>query len=77
MSLYMLKKGGINNSFNHKTLPFKVKLIGGRDWAFFKKWYVKYSIISFLKKAKSQSSYPQIGSYRKALFFIRKSIILH
>ncbi len=52
ITVYLKKRGGINKSFNIKNLPYKIILINGRDWAYFKKWYVKRAIFGYLRKHK-------------------------
>ena len=49
VTVYLKKHGGIKKSFNVKNLPYKIYLIAGRDWAFFKKWYIFFSIFKYLK----------------------------
>ena len=49
VTVYLKKHGGIKKSFNVNNLPYKIHLISGRDWAFFKKWYVFFSIFKYLK----------------------------
>ena len=52
ITVLLKKRGGINKSFNINKLPYKVILINGRDWAYFKKWYVKRAIFSYLRNHK-------------------------
>ena len=49
VTVYLKKHGGIKKSFDIKNLPYKIHLIAGRDWAFFKKWYIFFSIFKYLK----------------------------
>ena len=49
VTVYLKKQGGIKKSFDVKNLPYKIHLIAGRDWAFFKKWYIFFSIFKYLK----------------------------
>lgn len=52
VTVYLKKQGGIKKSFDVKNLPYKIHLISGRDWAFFKKWYIFFSIFKYLKNKK-------------------------
>ena len=52
ITVLLKKRGGINKSFNINKLPYKIILIKGRDWAYFKKWYVKRAIFSYLRSHK-------------------------
>lgn len=52
LTVFLKKRGGINKSFNINNLPYKINLINGRDWAYFKKWYVKRAIYSYLRSHK-------------------------
>ena len=50
LNVYLKKRGGINKSFNIENLPYKLNLISGRDWAYFKKWYIALSLFNYLRK---------------------------
>ena len=49
VTVYLKKQGGMKKSFDVQNLPYKIHLIAGRDWAFFKKWYIFFSIFKYLK----------------------------
>ena len=50
LNVYLKKRGGISKSFNIENLPYKLNLISGRDWAYFKKWYIALSLFNYLRK---------------------------
>ena len=47
--VFLKKRGGIKKSFEIKNFPYKIDLMRGRDWAYFKKWYVFLSIYKYLR----------------------------
>lgn len=52
ITVFLKKRGGIKKSFKINNLPYKIILIKGRDWAYFKKWYVMRAIFNYLKSHK-------------------------
>ena len=50
LNVYLKKRGGISKSFNIENLPYELNLISGRDWAYFKKWYIALSLFNYLRK---------------------------
>lgn len=52
VTVFLKKRGGIDDSFNIKNSPYKINLVRGRDWAFFKKWYVSFSLFNYLRNYK-------------------------
>ena len=48
--VFLKKRGGIKKSFEIKNFPYKIDLMRGRDWAYFKKWYVFLSIYKYLRR---------------------------
>ena len=50
VTVFLKKRGGLKKSFKINKLPFKINLVRGRDWAFFKKWYIKFYLRGYLKK---------------------------
>tara|TARA_Y100001935_G_scaffold232182_1_gene213739 strand:- start:1495 stop:2694 length:1200 start_codon:yes stop_codon:yes gene_type:complete len=50
VTVFIKKHKGIKKSFDINKFPFKVYLMRGRDWAFFKKWYISFYIFKFLKR---------------------------
>ena len=51
VTVFLKKRHGINKSkIKKKNLPYKIILMKGRDWAYFKKWYVKRAIFLFKKE---------------------------
>ena len=49
VSVFVKKRGGIIQPIIEEKLPYKIHLIGGRDWSKFKKWYVRLSLKKFIK----------------------------
>ena len=52
VTVFVKKHGGIDKLYDTKRIPYKIKLIPGRDWAFFKKWYIMFSLFGYLKNNK-------------------------
>ena len=52
VTVFVKKHGGIDKLYDIKRIPYKIKLIPGRDWAFFKKWYIMFSLFGYLKNNK-------------------------
>tara|TARA_Y100000816_G_scaffold287609_1_gene270658 strand:- start:432 stop:1598 length:1167 start_codon:yes stop_codon:yes gene_type:complete len=51
VTVFVKKRHGIDISKIKKNIPYKICLMRGRDWAYFKKWYVRFAIKKFIKKA--------------------------
>jgi len=49
VSVFVKKRGGIIQERFIKNLPYKINLIGGRDWSKFKKWYIRLYLRKYLK----------------------------
>ena len=49
ITILLKKHGGLNKSVDLKNLPYNIKFVKGRDWAYFKKWYIKFAIFSYLR----------------------------
>ena len=47
------KHGGIVIPIIDKNLPYKINLMGGRDWSKFKKWFIRLSLKKYLKSTNS------------------------
>lgn len=50
VTVFVKKRHGIDISKIKKKIPYKIYLMKGRDWAFFKKWYVRFAIKKFIVK---------------------------
>ncbi len=72
LTVFVKKRGGINKSFNINNSPFKIILMGGRDWAFFKKWYVIYFLFNYLKKNQKPIIFSTNWELSQGLIFYKK-----
>ena len=77
LTVFLKKRGGINKSFNIKKLPYKINMIGGRDWAYFKKWYVMFSIYSYLNNYKRSIIFSTNWELSQGLTFIKNILNFH
>ncbi|MBC8345266.1 MAG: glycosyltransferase family 4 protein [Candidatus Marinimicrobia bacterium] len=53
VTVFVKKRGGINLKTRPRNLPYKLFLMGGRDWSKFKKWYISYYLKEFIKKSQN------------------------
>ena len=44
VNIFVKKHGGIDTPIFDKKIPYKINLIGGRDWSRFKKCYIRLSL---------------------------------
>ena len=49
LRIFLKKRGGLNKFFNIKKLPYEISFMGGRDWAYFKKWYTMFYLYNYVK----------------------------
>ena len=72
ITVLLKKRGGINKSFDINKLPYKIILIKGRDWAYFKKWYVKRAIFSYLRSHKKPIIFSTNWELSQGIIFFKK-----
>ena len=48
VNIFVKKHGGFVRPIQEKILPYRINLIGGRDWSKFKKWFIRFSIRKYL-----------------------------
>ena len=53
VTVFVKKHGGINQKTISPKLPFKLILMGGRDWSKFKKWYISYYLKKYIQKSQN------------------------
>ena len=51
VTVFVKKRHGIDIRKIKKNIPYKISLMRGRDWAYFKKWYVRFALKKFIAKA--------------------------
>ena len=70
--VYLKKRGGIDKTYDIRKLPFKISLIGGRDWAYFKKWYIIISMFNYLRQYKKPIIISTNWELSQGLIFYKK-----
>ena len=49
VNIFVKKHGGLIRSTKEKKVPYKIKLVGGRDWSKFKKWFIRFSLRKYIQ----------------------------
>ncbi len=49
ITVFVKKRGGIIPSEIEEGIPYNIKLMGGRDWPSYKKWYIQFYLSPFIK----------------------------
>ena len=49
VNIFVKKHGGLVRSTKGKKLPYKINLVGGRDWSKFKKWFIRFSLRKYIQ----------------------------
>ena len=72
VTVFLKKRGGIDKTYDIRKSPYKISLIGGRDWAFFKKWYIIISIFNYLRQYKKPIIISTNWELSQGLIFYKK-----
>ena len=77
LDVFLKKRGGIEKSFEIKNFPYKIDLMRGRDWAYFKKWYVFLSIYKYLRSDHKPIIFSTNWELSEGLFILKNIFDFH